>query len=136
MAQWKILLADDDPEDRGILADSFEQLGARGLLDFAVDGEDALRRLETGWAEGHLPCLVVLDLNMPRLNGGQTLAALKRDERFRHLPVVIYSTSINPLEREKCLQLGAHSYRVKPVTYKETLDVAKGFLSFCEGAER
>lgn len=131
MKEWKILMADDDPEDRAILADALEAVGGGELLQFAVDGEDALGRLEACWNEGHLPCLVVLDLNMPRLGGGQTLAAIKRDERFRHLTVVIYSTSINPLEREKCLQLGAHSYQIKPVSYRETLAVAQNLMALC-----
>jgi CheY-like chemotaxis protein len=60
------------------------------------------------------------------------LRKLKGDERFKNIPVIIYSTSINPLEMEKCMQLGAHSYITKPISIKESLDTARLFFRFCE----
>jgi CheY-like chemotaxis protein len=128
---WKILLADDDAEDRTILGDAMSELSQDDVLRFAVNGEEALEIVEEAHNRGHQPCIIVLDLNMPRLNGSQTLAALKKDPRFSDIPVIIFSTSINPIEQEKCLLLGAQAYLVKPVSYRECLEMAKTFLGFC-----
>ncbi|MBS1564698.1 MAG: response regulator [Bacteroidetes bacterium] len=131
MSQNKILLVDDDPEDRMIVQDGLKELGADNLLEFAENGEVALALLGKHALQGTLPGLVVLDLNMPKMNGTQILKALKEDPRFRHIPVIIYSTSINPLEKDRCLQLGAHSYIIKPVSFQESIDTARLFMDFC-----
>jgi len=62
----------------------------------------------------------------------QTLSKIKNDNRFKEIPVIIYSTSINPLEKEKCILLGAHSYITKPVSFEESIETAKIFLQFCQ----
>ena len=131
MQQWKILLADDDPEDREIIQEALVLNGAGTLVRFAENGKDALDVLEACVQTGTLPCLVVLDLNMPKLNGTQTLKQLKANERFKEIPVIIYSTSINPAEQEACMQFGAHSYITKPISFNESLQTAKLFLDFC-----
>jgi CheY-like chemotaxis protein len=131
----KILLVDDDPEDRAIMQEAIELAPGKDTFWFAENGEDALSKLETFYLSGHLPCLIVLDLNMPRMNGTQTLSFLKADQRFCDIPVIIYSTSVNLLEKEKCMRLGAHSYIVKPVSFKESLDTATLFNQFCTQVE-
>lgn len=130
MQTWKILLADDDPEDRMILQDAIESVGGGSILKFAQNGEEVLDILEADYAD-RTPCLIVLDLNMPRLNGTQTLGRLKSDPRFKDIPVVIYSTSINPLEKDRCMILGAHAYITKPISFVESMETAKIFLSLC-----
>lgn len=132
MQTWNILLADDDPEDRAILEDALESVGASAVLKYAQNGEEALAILERDYTDDQHPCLIVLDLNMPRLNGTQTLSRLKSDQRFKNIPVVIYSTSINPLEKEQCMTLGAHSYITKPVSFMESMETAKVFLRLCQ----
>lgn len=131
MQHCRILMADDDPDDRAILQDAISMLDQDNIISFAENGEMVLKILEVHFSNGQIPRLIVLDLNMPKMNGTQTLKALKEDRRFQTIPVIIYSTSINPLEKEKCLHLGAHSYMVKPVSFKESLETAKAFLSFC-----
>ncbi len=83
--------------------------------------------LEHSYSSGGLPSMVILDLNMPRMNGTQTLRLLKSDQRFKDIPVVIYSTSLNNIEKDECLALGAHSYVIKPVSYRDTIDTARKF---------
>src|SRR5689334_18366188 len=112
----QILLADDDPEDRSILQDAMEMLHAKDVLLLATNGEEAWEVLENSFSHDVFPCLIILDLNMPKSNGVQILERINRDHRFNKIPVIIYSTSINPLEREKCLALGAHSYITKPIS--------------------
>ena len=105
MQACKILLADDDPDDRSIIMDAMEVMNAGGWMKFAENGQKVLDILEEEFGADNTPQLIVLDLNMPKMNGTQTLGHLKRDDRFKNIPVIIYSTSINPLEKEKCMTL-------------------------------
>ena len=128
----KILIADDDAEDISIIKDAMELLEVVDVLWPAQNGEQAFEILQESFESSTKPCLIVLDLNMPKMNGIQTLGKLKTDERFKDIPVIIYSTSVNPLEKETCLRLGAHSYIPKPVSFKESMETAKLFLQFCD----
>lgn len=132
MHERKIFLADDDTEDQFIIQDAMKSLGSDDLMVFADSGEQLMDLLEINYTHSVYPCLVVLDLNMPRLNGTQILSMLKSDERFKQIPVIIYSTSINPLEKEKCLSLGAVSFITKPVSFFESKEIAKTFLGYCK----
>jgi len=131
----KILLVDDDAEDREIIKDALGDLGYHSVIDFEENGERAISFLEKAYDAGALPSMVVLDLNMPRMNGTQTLRYIKKDDRFKNIPVVIYSTSLNNIERDECLALGAHSYVIKPVTYRDTVATAKKFYDMSNGIE-
>ena len=128
----KILMADDDPDDISILEDAIKDLDPHTVLAHVENGRAALDLLNKNYAVGHIPSLIVLDLNMPKLNGSETLKAIKNDERFKGIPVIIYSTSFNPVEKDRCLLLGAHSYMIKPSSLKESVVTAKAFLEFCE----
>ena len=133
MESWKILLVDDDAEDRTIIRDAMEALQAKDIIHFAENGEEALAILDKYvGATGQTPCLVVLDLNMPRMNGTETLRQMKGKEQFNKIPVIIYSTSINALEKEKCMMLGAHEYITKPISFKESKETAQKLLEFCK----
>ena len=128
----KILLADDDVEDRYILQDAMQSLNAGDIMLFADNGVQVFDFLEKNFDGSMNLCLIVLDLNMPKMNGTQTLGKLKTDERFKHIPVIIYSTSINPFEKKNCLDLGAHAYITKPISLKESMETAQLFLQFCQ----
>lgn len=123
-------MVDDDADDRDIIRFSMESINASDTIGFAEDGEQALTLLQDDVTVSPIPQLIVLDLNMPRMNGTETLRSLKQDERFKNIPVIIYSTSINPFEKEKCMELGAHSFITKPISYQESLDIANVFLRF------
>ena len=127
-----ILLVDDDADDREIIIDALKTLNADVKVTTADNGEAALRILSSLLMPEKTPCLIVMDLNMPRMNGVQTLQNMKRDERLRNIPTIIYSTSVNELEREKCIILGAHSYITKPLSYRECLETARLFLLLCQ----
>lgn len=133
MAVRTILLADDDAEDRAILKEAIEDISAETALQVAGNGEELLHLLDDEYNKGNIAVLIILDLNMPRLNGTQTLSRLKSNHLYKHIPVVIYSTSVNPLEKEKCMLLGAHSYITKPISYKESMETAERFLRISEG---
>lgn len=128
----KILLADDDLEDRFIMQDAFNTINLPEVPLLVEDGEKVLEYLsETHRNEGVLPSLIVLDLNMPRLSGTQTLRELKSLDAYKDIPVIIFSSSLNVIEMHECKQLGALSYMVKPFTYEEYLLSAQHFYDFC-----
>ena len=132
MLKSKILLADDDTEDQSIIQEAMESLDAGHIVMFADNGEHLMDLLNKNFTATDCPCLIVLDLNMPKMSGAQTLSMLKKDEKYKNIPVVIYSTSINSLEKENCLLLGAHSFITKPVSFKESRQTAKTLLEFCQ----
>jgi len=119
----QILLADDDQEDRLIMAEGFKELGLSNVINFVEDGTQVLEYLDVKGAEGIN--LIILDLNMPRLNGTETLRVLKTNSKYFHIPVIILSTSVNDLEKKSCLDLGAKDYIIKPVKYHVFLDTCK-----------
>jgi CheY-like chemotaxis protein len=128
----KILLADDDQEDRYIMQDAFNAINLSHVPFLVEDGEKVLEYLAQMYSdEGTLPSLVVLDLNMPRLSGTQTLRELKSIAHYKDIPVIIFSSSLNVMEMHECSQLGALSYIVKPFTYEEYLSSAQHFYDFC-----
>ncbi len=122
---------DDDPEDREVFSDVYLAQFPGDELLFAENGEKALNMLEKLSDHKDKLCLIVLDLNMPILNGTQTLRKLKSDDRFRDIPVVIYSTSVNDIEREECYRLGALDYLVKPSTFSDSVEIAKKLKRIC-----
>lgn len=128
-----ILMVDDDEEDRLLLKDVFDEMGYGHCIHFEENGEEAIAYLQGCSNGAGLPKLIILDLNMPRLNGRQTLQYIKSQPRLKDIAVIIYSTSLNPLERDECLALGAHSYVVKPATYKDSVEIARRFYAFCAG---
>lgn len=127
----RILMVDDDLEDQQIIKDTFNDLGYGMSIHFEATGEGALGYLRHCHDAGECPCLVVLDLNMPKMNGRQVLTFLKTNDSFKNIPVIIYSTSLNPIERDQCMALGAHSYVIKPITYSQSIETAKMFYGFC-----
>ena len=125
-----ILFVDDDEEDHLIMFEYFKDFGNEQRVKFIKNGQEALDYLEEIPNDSHLPRLIVLDLNMPILNGTQTLFRLKRDKRFKDIPVKIFSTSENENEKRKCLSLGADEYLVKPTTYLEGLRMVEKFNEY------
>lgn len=125
----KILVVDDDKEDHMILNEYFLESGIDKNVMFVENGLKALEFLEAA-EDNHLPKLVVLDLNMPVLNGSQTLLQLKQNSRYKNIPVIIYSTSESENEKRKCLSFGAIDYMVKPVTMEEGQRMVDRFKSF------
>ena len=126
-----IMLVDDDPEDREEFLDVYLAQFPGEQLYFAENGEKALEFLDRLFEDRAPLCLIVLDLNMPILNGTQTLRKIKDDERFRDIPVVIYSTSVNSIEREECYRLGALDYLVKPSSFSDSVEIAKKLKRLC-----
>ena len=128
---YPILVVDDDIEDHVIMQEYFEDVNHRDSVKFVVNGLEAIHYLESQ-KKGVLPRLIILDINMPIMNGTQTLLHIKRDPELKNIPVVIYSTSENETEKRKTLSLGALDYIVKPHTLEEGAKMISKFLTYLE----
>jgi CheY-like chemotaxis protein len=78
-----------------------------------------------------MPCLIVMDYNMPELNGAEILGELRKYKRYLRIPKVIWSTSNSEMYRNICLELGANDYLIKPSNVREMEEAVKYMLSFC-----
>lgn len=108
-----VLYADDDTDDQGWVSDACTAVDAHLAIYFVNNGWEALEYLQS-LPQEHLPSLIILDLNMPQLDGRQTLQRLKAHPRYSHIPVAIVSTSSSKIDREVCQRLGATAFLVKP----------------------
>jgi CheY-like chemotaxis protein len=125
-----ILLIDDDLEDQFIFKDAMNFINSTESIHTEQNGQNAFKYL-LNLSYDSLPCIIMADLNMPKMNGAQFLNLVKSTEYLKSIPVVIYSTSENKLEQESCLTLGAHSYIAKPLNYKQSIEVAKTIVEIC-----
>jgi CheY-like chemotaxis protein len=125
-----ILIGEDDPDDQLLLKDIFSNIDLLIRLLFVDSGEQVLSAL--GKLEpSHRPCLIVLDYNMPGLNGAEILEVLNNDGRYQDIPKVVWSTSTSEKYRLSCLQLGATDYVIKPSNNRELEEIARYMLRVC-----
>lgn len=115
-----ILCADDDADDLLFITTALQQADPALHTTIAYNGLEALALLEEAYAARHLPLLLILDINMPRMDGKALLAALKKDPRFVNLPVVMYTTSNSGVDRLFCDHYGVPLV-TKPHTYAEVI---------------
>jgi len=108
-AEPLVLLAEDDEDDAFLLQEALKNDGWRGRLDRVRDGEELLEVLRAGTR----PDLILLDLDMPRKDGRQALAEIKRDEELRVIPVIVLTTSAAEVDVLGAYRAGANSYMVK-----------------------
>lgn len=124
-----IYIIDDDPDDQHLLIEAIKEINISIKCYTAMTGQEGLTKLKTG--EIPIPTLIFLDLNMPRIDGRKFLTTIKQDPDFNSIPVVIYSTSTNQMERNEMLQLGAADYIDKQADFsllKEKLLVIVSWL--------
>lgn len=124
-----ILLGEDDIDDQEILQQIFFELDASLELQFFNNGRKVISYLKNSF--DHLPCLIILDFNMPDLNGAEILKILSNDERLTKIPKIIWSTSNAPVYKISCLEYGANDYLTKPSKIDELENMIKYMLSFC-----
>lgn len=112
-----ILLVDDDEVDVMTLTRAFKHLKVNNKIKRASNGLEALEYLMK--TKDDLPCLILLDLNMPKMNGHELLQKLKENKELCSVPVVILSTSNEPSDIDLSYKLGAAGYIQKPVDYSQ-----------------
>lgn len=123
-------MADDDPDDRLLVVQALDQSGFACDFRAVNDGEQLLAylRREGSFAVGPpppFPGLILLDLNMPRMDGRAALRAIRADPRLRLLPVVVFTTSTSPVDVQVSYELGANSYIAKPPGFDGMVTVMK-----------
>ncbi len=123
-----ILLAEDDEDDQELIKMAFTRAASDREIKIVNNGHEALQTLAHLQA---LPCVIVLDLNMPLLNGIQTLQALNEEGRFKKIPKVILTTTDEESNKTTSYQYGAVDYFVKPHTMKEFVATVQKILSYC-----
>jgi CheY-like chemotaxis protein len=117
-----ILLVEDDPGHAVLIEKNLRRAGISHDIVTVNDGQSAVdvllkRDSSQGYAHAD-PQLVLLDLNLPVLDGYQVLKIIKQDERTKRIPVIVLTTTDNPSEVAKCYELGCNAYVTKPVEYE------------------
>ena len=123
-----ILMAEDDSDDRMLVAEAFEEKRVANSLAFVEDGEELLDYLNRRGKYGDSnkfpwPDIILLDLNMPRMDGREALKIIKADPKFRGIPVIVLTTSQAEQDILMSYDLGASSFITKPVTFEGLADV-------------
>jgi CheY-like chemotaxis protein len=116
----RILIADDDIEDRQLIKEALEESRLMNPLDFVNDGEQLMRHLAD---VQDLPGLILLDLNMPKKDGREALAEIKSNPRLKRIPVIILTTSKAEEDIFRTYNLGVNSFITKPVTFASLVEV-------------
>jgi len=106
-----ILLVDDDTDDQVLFLDALSHVNKTVKCDIANNGLEAMEALRSKTSS---PDLIFLDLNMPKMNGYECLVEIKKEHSFKHIPIVIYSTSRIETEKQRTLEMGAKHFFTKP----------------------
>jgi len=125
MLRPPILIAEDDADDRFLLQTAFVENGYTDAINFVENGVDVMNYLRN-LAEGDnavYPSFILLDLNMPKKNGREVLKEIKEHPELKKIPVIIFTTTKNELEINRCYELGANSYIVKPSSFELLLKI-------------
>jgi CheY-like chemotaxis protein len=133
-----ILLADDDAEDCMLARDALAESRLLNDLRVVSDGEELLDYLHrqgqyTEAESSPRPGMIILDLNMPRLDGREALGRIKSDAALRQIPVVVLTTSKAEEDVFRSYDLGANSYITKPVTFDGLVQVVKSMTQYWFG---
>ena len=119
-----ILLIEDDPIHIKLIRRALEKGGYGDNITCISDGEKAIQYL---FPQEHsvrlpLPRLILLDVNLPKINGIEVLRRIKEDERLRGIPVVMLTTSSNRVDMQNCFRNAANSYIIKPLDFQNFID--------------
>ena len=112
-----LMIVDDDSDDRDFFSRALNKIDSSAECLFAVNGEDALKILRNGIKQ--LPDFIFLDLNMPRMDGKTCLCELKKDEKLKEIPVIVFSTSSRQKDIEETHDLGAAYFLTKQPDFKK-----------------
>ena len=124
---FTILMAEDDPDDRFLVARAFQELRVDATLGFVEDGEELIHYLfgigkHADSEASPRPVLILLDLNMPKRSGREVLKEIRSAPEFKELPIIIWTTSNHKEDRVFCRKAGANSYVTKPHSYAELVE--------------
>lgn len=125
-----IIVADDDPDDRMLILEALKENQWMGDISFAEDGEYLMQELYKRKKNYKLPCLIFLDLNMPRKDGRQALEEIKNDSELKHIPVIVLSTSDSQDDVLKSYISGSNTFFTKPSKFSELSETIASIKSY------
>lgn len=134
----KLLLAEDDEGHAILIKDALSENGLLNQIDHVQDGQEALDYLYGRGAFAgrdalnHKPDIILLDINMPRVDGFEVLETIKQDQHLRNIPVIMLTTTDNQKEIDRSYKLGANSYITKPVAFEAFLEKISKLGMFLE----
>ena len=125
-----VIFADDDADDLELITGFFKQFNRDiNVLEFK-DGKEVLRFLDDFALNASTPLLIILDINMPRMNGKETLMAIRNHPNYQHIPVMLYSTSNDSRDKPFCQKFNA-SWVNKPSDVEGVKQIARIIADFC-----
>jgi CheY-like chemotaxis protein len=128
-----ILLIEDDSVDAMTVKRAMRDLRITNDLVHAINGEDAMKYLED--SEKEKPFVILLDLNMPKMNGIEFLRIIKSKQILKTIPVIVFTTSKEKQDVHESFQLGAAGYMTKPVDYSKFVDVLSTVMLYWNASE-
>lgn len=128
----EILLVEDNPGDIVLFMEALEESHNRSNLNTVEDGEEAINFLQQRGRFKYVPRpqLIILDLNLPRLNGREVLQEIRSKSEFDSIPIVVLTTSKSDRDMAEAYSLHANCYIVKPVDLKQFMNVLKQIINF------
>jgi CheY-like chemotaxis protein len=127
-----ILFIEDDVIEVMKLHRTIAKLGLKHKIVEAENGEDALKILQTVY---DVPDIILLDLNMPKMNGIEFLKELKENETLKYIPSIVLTTSSNEQDLKQCYEIGIAGYMLKPLKYEDYIDKLSTILSYWDSNE-
>jgi two-component system response regulator len=132
-----ILMADDDPDDQVLLQEALRENNISNAVCFVENGEELIEFLtKKGKFEGKdcvTPGLILLDLNMPKMDGREALKLVKADPVFKKIPIVVLTTSRADSDVIECYDLGVNSFISKPVNFHDLVEVTREISNYWLG---
>jgi CheY-like chemotaxis protein len=118
-----VLLVEDDDVDAMMVRKAVDELEIAGPLARVTDGEEALKHLRN--QDNERPCIIFLDLNMPKMNGAEFLKVVKADDTLKRIPIIVLTTSKEQCDIVSSFDLCVAGYIVKPVDYERFVQALK-----------
>ncbi len=142
MVKASILIAEDDADDRFLLQTAFTENGYTDAIEFVENGVEVMNFLhnlmvsspedpdQLAYVRPHFPSFILLDLNMPKKNGREVLKEIKEHPELKKIPVIIFTTTKSEIEINRCYELGANSYIVKPSSFDLLLKIIQQIRNY------
>jgi CheY-like chemotaxis protein len=124
LTEQPILLVDDNPDDIMIAKRAIKECDIRNKVYVTYDGDEAIQFLRKEGKYKDVPTsgLVILDLNMPKVDGFEVLETIKGDDKLKSIPIIVLTSSSRPEDIERAYKLGCNSFIVKPVSYEDFIE--------------
>jgi len=130
-----IHMCDDDPDDQLLVTDALQEARLGNPIDFTSNGRELLQYLnrEGDYAalkDQPLPGLILLDLNMPIMDGREVLKVLKNDDKFKSIPIIVLTTSKAEEDVARSYDMGVNSFVIKPVSFENLVEMIQSITEY------